>query len=280
MLCAFRAQFFGNFFMLIVVVYILLGMIAGTLSGLFGIGGGLIVVPVLSYLYKIQGFNPAINMHMAVGTSLAIIIITSIRSLFSHMKHKIEFWSLYRQLFIGVILGTIGGVVLAHYLHSNVIKIIFGVFVLLMSIRMIFFKKTNPKRHLPNKPIMNGAGFIIGAKSGLLGLGGGALTIPFLTYCNVGMRRAVIVSVATSLTVGFVGSLTGILVSFDLPNLPKYSTGYIYWPACLCVAIGSVLFAPVGTMLSHRLPVAILKRFFGIFLVFVGVHMLWPGGIV
>lgn len=261
--------------MLLILTYILIGAIAGTLSGLLGIGGGLIVVPSLAYMFARQHFNPAIIMHMAVATSLSIMIITSSRSLLLHYKRKIKFWAIYRRLVVGVIIGTIVGVVLAHFLHSNVLRIIFGVFVALMAIRMLFGHKAKRSQHFPSTIVMNCVSFIIGAKSGLLGLGGGVVTVPFLLYCNVGMREAVITSIATSLTIAVIGTIAVLITGSYAHGLPSWTTGYIYWPATLTVAIGSVLFAPLGVKLSHWLPTQILKRVFGIVLVLIAIHMLW-----
>ncbi len=260
--------------MVIVLIYLSIGAGAGLLSGLLGIGGGLLVVPSLAFIFMQQKVFPEMVMHQAIGTSLAIMIFTTARSLLAHLQKKIEFWSIYRQLLPGVAVGVVLGSILAHFLHSSVLAIVFAIFVLVIGVKMLLASKVNPKRQLPHRKGMAGMGLVIGGKSGLLGIGGGALTIPFLTYCNVPMRQAVVVSVATGLTVAVIGTVIFTITGLTVASLPPFSFGYVYLPAVAAVAIGSVITAPIGAGLSHRLPVNLLKRIFGVFLLFVGVHML------
>lgn len=256
------------------VFFILSGATAGLLSGLLGIGGGVIVVPMLALLFKWQGFASTTIMHMAAGTSLAVMIATTSRSLASHLKRKIKFWSIYKTLAPSVIIGTMTGAIAAHFIHSDILKIIFGIFVLVVAAKMLLNPKAKPTRQLPGMMGRSIIGFIIGGKSGLLGIGGGALTIPILTHCNVNMRRAVVISVATGLTVATIGTCTFILTGLHTAHLPAWSLGYVYTPAWPFVAGGSALCAPLGVMLSHKINTAWLKRIFAVFLVIVGVHML------
>jgi uncharacterized membrane protein YfcA len=259
---------------LLIELYVL-GMLAGTLSGLLGIGGGLVVVPGLLYLFahNVSMPNDAL-MHMAVGTSLAVMIVTTLRSLLSHLKRDVEFWSIYKPIMPGVIIGTILGALLAHYLQSRSLEIVFAVFILILSIRLLFPAKVNSLRKLPGNRALSVFGLLVGAKSGLLGVGGGALTIPFLTHSNVNIRQAVVVSAATGLTVACIGTVCFILNGWWAVGLPAWSTGYIYWPAWLPMVLGSIVFAPLGTRLPHHLPAPLLKRFFGVFLVLVAIRML------
>lgn len=261
--------------MLIMLGYLLAGIFAGIMSGLIGIGGGLVVVPFLAILFKIHHVGLQFVMHMAIGTSLAVMVVTTIASLLAHMKDHIPFWSIYWRLLPGVIVGAISGAILAHFLHSRVLSVLFGIFVLLVAFRMLFERKTNPKRHLPGMLGMSSIGFGVGALSSLLGIGGGALTIPFFTYCNVSLRIAVVVSIAVGLTVAVIGTFTYSLTGLYAVNLPRWSTGYIYWPAWFVVGVGSILFAPIGAYLSRHLSTNILKKIFAIFLIFIGIHMLW-----
>jgi uncharacterized protein len=259
----------------ILISYFILGSCAGFLSGLFGIGGGLVVVPGLTILFAWQHFPPEIIMHLAAGTSLAVMIFTAARSLLAHLKRGAVIWPIYKKLLPGVILGAVGGALLAYRLHSRILMIVFAVFVLLMALRMFFIKSLSFDQHrLPGPLGMTFAGLTIGGKSGLLGLGGGAITIPFLTYCEVSMRQAVAVSVAISLTIGVIGTLMFIITGSFSALAPSKTFGYIYWPAVLVVMMGSLLFSPIGVRLSHSLPTAILKQFFAIFLFVVGIRML------
>jgi len=260
---------------MLLLVYFIIGTVAGTLSGLLGIGGGLLVVPALAFVFTQHAIVvPELVMHVAAGTSLTVMIATTARSMWSHAKKGVHFWPIYQQLMPGVIVGTVCGAVLAHFLHSKMLGLIFAIFILLVALKMLLQRKTNPTRQLPGRFGMKLCGFAIGAKSGLLGVGGGALTIPLLTYCNVSMRVAVVVSIATGMTVAIIGSISFLLSGLHASGLPPQTIGYIYWPACLSAAFGSVLFAPLGAKLSHILPVDLLKRLFGLFLLVVGVHML------
>ena|SRR3990167_5405202 len=259
---------------MIFLFYIVTGMFAGFLSGLLGIGGGLFIVPALLMIFQWQHTITNHLMHLVIGTSLAIIIITSLRSLLAHMKYKVPFWDIYKPLFPGIVVGVMGGVILAHYLESKTLKIIFAIVLLLLALKLLLERGNKWQFSLPNRFGMGVAGFLIGGKSGLLGLGGGALIIPFLTSCSISMRVALVASIATSLTVSVVGTVGSILSGWYVSNLPQWSTGFVYWPAVFSIGLSSALFAPLGAKLSHRIPVNILKRIFAVFLLLIGIKML------
>lgn len=259
---------------ILLVAYLLLGIFTGLMSGLLGVGGGLVVVPGLVWLFGYANFPPAYIMHFAVGTSLAAMIMTTLRAILAHRQYHIEFWPVFHRLAPGIVIGVIAGVVLGHYLHSHVLEIIFGISALAIALDMFFLRKINAQRHLPGVAGITIVSIILGALSGLLGIGGGTFVIPFLTYCNVTMRVAMVVSLVTGLTVSIVGTLvvmlTGGVGHFTLP----WSTGFVYWPAWICLVIGSLSFVPVGVALAYRLPVSVLQRFFALFLLFVGIRLL------
>ena len=262
--------------LLLFAYYFIIGVFAGTMSGLLGIGSGVIVVPALALLFSYQHVTSSLIMHMAAGTSLASMVVTTSRALYGHLHRRVPFWEIYRKFILGVILGTIAGAVLAHYLHSRTLGIIFGIVVLLFGMKMFFQKSSKLSKHrLPGKIGCSLVGFIIGGKSGLLGLGGGTFSIPFLTHCSVSMRQAVVISAAIGVTVAVIGSITFAITGMHAAGLPQWSTGYIYWPAWLGIIAGSLCFVPLGVKLSHRLQTAILRRVFAIFLLIVGLHMLY-----
>ena len=214
-------------FVLIIILYFILGAFAGTMSGLLGIGGGVVIVPGLAYLFSLQHFSSNLTMHMAAGTSLAVIAMGTLRGLYAHRRYKVKFFVIYRRLVPGIVVGVILGVWLAHWLNGDVLRIIFGAFLILIALRMLLMRKVSVHRQLPGKVGMVSMGFLIGGKSGLLGIGGGAITTPFLIYCNVSMREAVMVAIAVSLTVSTLGAvMVGIAGSF-VQGLPAWSTGYI-----------------------------------------------------
>lgn len=257
------------------IAFCFLGVAAGLMSGLLGIGGGLIVVPGLAFLLRYEDIPHHLIMHMAIGTSLATMILTSISALVSHIRRKVVFWPIYRLLMPGIVVGTVVGATIANFLDTRVLEILFALFILYMSFRLLIVKHFDGRSELPGAPVMSMAGFTVGLKSGLLGVGGGALTVPFLTYCNVSIRTAVVVSAATSLTVAIMGTITFMITGVYSSNLPVHSTGFVYWPACIPIMILSLLVTPLGVKLSHHLSINTLKFIFGIFLLAVGIQMLW-----
>lgn len=258
---------------IIVILYFVLGAFAGTMSGLLGIGGGVVVVPGLALLFRLQHFPADLIMHLAAGTSLAVMIGTTLRALYAHRRNKTKFWYIYRRILPAIVIGVVVGAIVAHYLNSRVIAIIFGVFIFMIGIHLLLGKKVNPHRNLPGPLGMWGAGLLIGGKSGLLGVGGGSVMVPFLLYCNVELRTAMVVSIATSLTVSIVGTIAVGITGMHASGLPPFTTGYIYWPAWIAVVLGSILFAPLGAALSYRISVNWLRRLFAVFLLLVGLHL-------
>lgn len=259
---------------LIIFLYVILGAFAGTISGLLGVGGGVIIVPGLAWLFRLQHFPNSFVMHIAAGTSLAVMIGTTLRTLYTHRHYKTKFWHIYKRLLPTVIIGVILGAILAHYLHSKVITLIFATFILLTALNLLFGKKVNPHQDLPGPLGMWSTGLVIGGKSGLLGVGGGSIIVPFLLFCNIEIRTAMMVSIVTSLTVAIIGTITVSLTGMYAKGLPAWTTGYIYWPAWIGVSIGSILLAPLGAALSYRISVSLLRRIFAIFLLLMSLHLL------
>ncbi|PHQ81503.1 MAG: hypothetical protein COB66_02050 [Coxiella sp. (in: Bacteria)] len=263
--------------LLILFIYFLLGGITGLCAGLLGIGGGIIVVPALAYIFHHDHMPAMYVMHLAVGTSLAIMVSTTLRSLKSHLAHqgRGEFWGIAKLFMPTVIVGVVGGAFLADYLHSNVLRMIFGIALLLIAIRILFFSRPPKKtRVLPANIKMRSAGLIMGILSGLLGIGGGTTAVPYLLYYQVSMRTAVRVAIFVGLLVAIVGAIAYGIAGINEP-LPAHCWGYIYWPAWLGTSVGSVLFAPFGVRLSYFLPTDTLKRLFALLMVLISIHMLF-----
>ncbi|MBS0349928.1 MAG: sulfite exporter TauE/SafE family protein [Proteobacteria bacterium] len=261
-------------YIILIVGFIFLGAFAGIMAGLLGIGGGLVVVPGLAYLYYYTAVPHNHLMQMAEGTSLAIMIPTTIRSLLAHLQRKAEVWPIFSKLLPSVIVGAILGALLAHVVNSKVLQILFGFFVLYMAVRLWFDSRTEAQGKLPGPVGLNIFGTIVGAKSGLLGIGGGVLTIPFLTRWSVPIRDSIAISNAVSFTVSIIGTLSFIISGLMVKGMPAWSTGYVYWPAWLPVALVSMIVAPWGVKLAHHLSPKILKRIFSIFLLMVAGQML------
>ena len=260
--------------MVALITYLVLGAFAGLVAGLLGVGGGLIIVPVLVFIFTGQGMADHLIVHMAVGTSLATIVFTSISSVRAHHQHGAVLWPVFWQLTPGIVIGAWLGALFADALASDQLRRFFGVFELLVAIQMTFNVKPRPHRQLPGRAGMFGAGGVIGAISAIVGIGGGTMTVPFLVWCNVAMRKAVATSSACGLPIAIAGAAGFIVTGWNTIDLPTYSSGYVYWPAFAGIVIASVLFAPVGARLAHRLPAAQLKRIFAILLYILGFRML------
>lgn len=258
------------------LAYLGLGMFAGIMSGMMGAGGGLVTVPGLVFVFQLQAFPPSLIMHVAVGTTLAKMMVVASRSLLAHMKRNIQFFYLYKKMVPGLVAGVIGGSIVAHFMYSSVLKMAFGCFVVYLAVKL-FLKNGSTKAHkpLPGRKGLLLAGSFVGIQSGLFGIGGSAFTVPYLTNRGVSIRVAVIVSVSFAVTVAALGALTFIVVGYHAPGLPHWSTGYIYWPAWCGLVLGGVVMAPIGAKWSHALPPEKLERFFAVFLAIVGLHMLW-----
>lgn len=258
----------------ILLVYLLVGAFAGTIAGLLGVGGGLIIVPVLALLFQRWGFADGVVMHLAIGTSLATIVLTAISSMRAHHKRGAVDWPVFRRLTPGIVVGALAGAAIADFMPAKALRLFFGVFELAVATQIGLNLMASPHRRLPGKAGMGIAGTAIGALSAVVGIGGGTLTVPFLVWCNVGLRNAVATSSATGLPIAVAGAVGFVLTGWNAQDLPPWSTGYLYWPALLGIAAASLVFAPLGAWLAHTLPVHTLRRFFAIFLAVLGVRML------
>lgn len=259
---------------LLIALYLVLGAIAGTLAGLFGIGGGLVIVPVLIFSAELQGFSHEVAAHLAVGTSLATIVFTSISSIRSHHQHKAVNWAIVRSMGVGIVVGALLGAVTAAMLSGALLQLIIGIFVIVMAVKMLLDINPKPGRDLPGRVGLGVAGTGIGWASALFGIGGGTLTVPFLSWCNVRMQNAVGTSAACGFPIAFAGALANVATGWNHPELPPLSAGFIYLPAFAGIVLASMLFASVGASLAHRLDARLLKKAFAIFLILVGIRFL------
>ena len=254
--------------------YALLGLFAGAMAGLLGVGGGLIIVPLLAALFNSQGFAAQHLMQLAVGTSLATIVFTSLSSAWAHQRRGAVSWPIMQQLSMGIVLGGWLGGVLAVWLGGLLLAGLFGVFELLVATQMAFGRPPSPHRTRPGRLRNLISGVLIGAVSTLLGIGGGTLTVPYLVWHNIDMRQAVGTSAACGLPIALVGSLGFAAVGWGQEDLPAGSSGYLYWPAVLAISVTSILGAPVGAWLAHRLSRQRLKRLFAAFFALLGLYMI------
>ncbi len=256
------------------LLYLALGAFAGVMAGMLGVGGGLIIVPVLAWIFGRQSVSDALIMHLAIGTSLASIVITSISSIRAHHQRGAVLWPAFWRLTPGIVIGAWLGAAVADLLSSAALTKIFAVFVLMVAAQMAFGAKPAPQRELPKPTGMAATGVVIGMVSAIVGIGGGSLTVPFLSWCNTPIRQAVATSAACGLPIALAGALGFIVTGLNAPHLPAWSLGYVYGPALVGVAFASMLTAPLGAKLAHTLPTNSLKKVFAVFLAAVGSKML------
>ncbi len=260
--------------LLMLGAYLLVGSGAGVLAGLLGVGGGVVIVPVLVWVFRHNGFDDSLLMQLAVGTSLGTIVVTSLSSIRAHQRRNAILWPVVLRLAPGIVAGAWLGAVIAGALPSPVLQRVFAVFIILIGLQMASGRQPMGGGRLPGAAGMLGAGGVIGTVSALVGIGGGSLTVPFLTWAGVQMRNAVATSAACGLPIALAGTLGFVVEGWHNPVLPAGSTGYLYWPALLGVVSASFLTAPIGARLAHSLPVKALKRVFALLLLVLGVRML------
>ena len=258
----------------IILIYLGLGVVVGVLAGLLGVGGGLIIVPMVVFTLTWQGVPSQHLMHLALGTSMASIIFTSVSSFWAHHQRGAVHWLVVRRIVLGILVGTFLGSCLASRMSTNLLKGIFVVFLYYMGFQLLANKKPRPARGLPGPLGMFGVGSGIGAVSSLVGIGGGLLSVPFMVWCNLTVHDAIGTSAAIGFPIAIAGTIGYIVNGLQVPGLPPYSLGYVYLPALAGIVAASVLTAPLGARLAHSLPVEKLKRVFALFLFVMGIKML------
>jgi hypothetical protein len=267
-------------FAFITFTYFFTGAVAGVLAGLLGVGGGIIIVPALVMVFTSQGFSLEVMMHMAIATSLATIVFTSLSSIQSHHARGGVDWSLFRMMSVGVCIGATLGVLSVMQLSGEHLRLIIGVFATFIAVKMLFSKDREKKTRRQATPkLLWSAGLGIGWFSSLLGIGGGTLSVPFLSALNLSMQRAIGTAAACGFPIALTGAIANMLVTqFDstvAESLPAFSVGYVYLPAVFGLSLTSVIFAKLGARIAHRLPAVALKKAFGLSLLLVGIKFLF-----
>ncbi|MBI3528756.1 MAG: sulfite exporter TauE/SafE family protein [Betaproteobacteria bacterium] len=257
------------------IVYLLVGLFVGFFAGLLGIGGGLILVTLMVYLFTLQGFPADRLLHLALGTSITSIVFTSISSLRAHHKHGAVRWDILRVATPGLVVGTLLGTVVADSLKSKYLAIFFVIFVYYSAVQMFADVKPKPTRQLPGKPGMTLTATIVGVISSLVGIGGGVMTIPLMSLCNVPMRQAIGTSAALGLPIAIAGTVGFIVTGLGKDHLPALSVGYVYLPALVGIVIGTFVTVPWGAKMAHTMPVTRLKKIFAVILFILATRMLW-----
>jgi uncharacterized membrane protein YfcA len=257
------------------LAYLALGGFVGLMAGLLGIGGGGIMVPVLTSLFVVQGIPHEHLAHLALGTAMAAIIPSSLSSLMTHHRHGAVRWDVVRYITPGILAGTFLATFIAALIPTRGLAIFFACFMILMSLQMLANLKPKPSRGLPGPLGISGVGTGIGGISALVAIGGGALTVPFLTWCNIKVQHAIGTSAAVGLPIALAGALGYFINGWAVAGLPSATLGFIYLPALLLMAPLSILTAPLGARLAHRLPIATLKRVFAVMLAILATQMVY-----
>jgi uncharacterized membrane protein YfcA len=256
-----------------ILLYACAGACAGIMAGLLGVGGGLIIVPMLAFIFTQQHVQPEVIQHLALGTSLASIMFTSISSMRAHHKRKAVEWPIVLRITPGILAGGIIGSWLAAQLSTRMLKVLFVVFLFSVAVQMLLDLK--PKTH--QRPGMFGfisVGSLIGGISSLVGIGGGTMSVPFMLRCNVTMHNAIGTSAAIGFPIALAGAVGYAVNGWNTAALPAGSIGYIYLPALCGVALASIFTAPLGARLAHGLPIRTLKKIFAGLLIVIGSKML------
>lgn len=250
------------------------GVFSGVVSGLIGVGGGIVIVPFLAWLFTLYGMPAETIMQTAVATSLATIIITSVAAVYAQHKRGAVMWPVLWALTPGIAVGAWFGADFAHFLTTNIMEIIFGSFLLLNGLRMAIKIKPKPHRKLPSTAPLFISGGLIGFFSTLVGIGGGALVVPYMNWHNVVMKKAIAMGSACGLPIAIFGAISFIIIGFDASNLPEGNIGYINIPAFFGIGLTTLFSTTLGVHFAHTLPTEILKKVFAVISLTVGVKML------
>jgi uncharacterized protein len=259
----------------LIAALLLLGAAIGFAAGLLGIGGGMLAVPFMTVLFTAQKFPPQHVVHMAIATSLATIMFTSISSVRAHHKHGAVLWPVARQLAPGILIGSLVGAKVAGALPGRWLTLIFALFVATSATQLLLGRKPKPTRQLPGTAGMLGAGGAIGVVSAIVGAGGAFLSMPFMLWCNVRMHNAVATAAALGFPIAVAGTLGYVISGWHMTGITPGAIGYIHVPALLTLAVASVTTAPLGARLAHRLDTGRLKRVFALLLYLIAGFMLY-----
>lgn len=254
---------------------LVLGLAAGLLAGLFGIGGGLVIVPVLAVLFVAQGFPEDAALLMAVATSLATIIMTAVSSVLAHHRLGAVLWAKVFRLSPMIMVGAAIGAVVAEHITADALRYVLIVFLFYAGTLMALQVKPKPGAGKQAAWMDFSVAAMIGVLSSIVGIGGGTLTVPYLVHGRMPMSNAVAVSGACGLPIAIAGTASYALLGWDAVDLPEWSLGYVYLPAFAGIALSSIFTAPLGAKLANKLPAAKLKRYFSLLLFVMAVKLLW-----
>ncbi len=258
---------------------LVLGAATGFAAGLLGIGGGMVMVPFLTMLFTARGFPVEHIVHMAIATSLATILFTSLSSVRAHHRRGAVLWPVARWLAPGIVVGSLIGAQVAGWLKTGWLALVFAIFVGFSATQMLFDRKPAPTRELPRHAGMIGVGSIIGFISSIVGAGGGFISVPFMTWCNVRIHNAVATSAALGFPIALAGAIGYVIAGLHEARVPPGNIGYINVPSLLCIVATSVLTAPLGAKTAHAMDVKSLKRVFAMLLYSLAAYMAYKAAV-
>ncbi|WP_162583680.1 sulfite exporter TauE/SafE family protein [Variovorax sp. PBS-H4] len=255
-----------------------LGVATGFLAGLLGIGGGMLMVPFITIILAGRGVSSALAVKIAIATSMATIVFTSVSSVRAHHQRGTLRWDIVGRLAPGIVVGSLVSSmgVFAH-VKGSWLAVFFGLFVSFSATQMFLDRKPQPTRQMPGRGGQIAAGGAIGFLSGLVGAGGGFISVPFMTWCNVAIHSAVATSAALGFPIALANVLGYVVAGQGVADLPAASFGYIWLPALAVLAACSIATAPLGARAAHALPVKVLKRVFAAVLYGLAAYMLYKG---
>ncbi len=255
-----------------------LGLTGGFMAGLLGVGGGMVLVPFIVWILTGRGVEDGLAVKMAIATSMATIMFTSISSMRAHHKRGMVRWDLVKGIAPGIMIGAlVVSLGVFALLKGAWLSVVFGVLVIGAASQMFLDRKPKPTRQMPQRPGQMAAGSVIGFLSGLLGAGGGFLSVPFMTWCNVAIHNAVATSSALGFPIAIFNVFGYVISGWSVVNRPALSVGYVWLPALAVIVCCSVLTAPLGARTAHALPVKTLKRIFAMVLMLLAISMLMQG---
>ncbi|HUK05712.1 MAG TPA: sulfite exporter TauE/SafE family protein [Burkholderiales bacterium] len=255
-------------------IYLAIGLTVGFLAGLLGIGGGMVMVPMLVFVFSAKQFPPEHMMHLALATAMATIVFTSLSSVRAHHRHGAVDWRVARTMAPGIVAGALAASLVAGFVPTRPLAVFFALFMLYASLQMFFEIKPEATRQLPGTAGLFGVGAGIGALSSVLAAGGAFLSIPFLARCNVPLKRAIGTAAANGFPIAVAGTAGYVLNGLHAAGLPEGSLGFVYLPALAIIVTASMPTAPLGARLAHRLPVKRLRIVFALVLLALALRML------
>jgi uncharacterized membrane protein YfcA len=255
--------------------YLAIGVTVGFLAGLFGIGGGMIMVPMLVFVFTAKGFPAEHMMHLSLATSMATIVFTSLSSVRAHHRHDAVDWAVAPAMARVMVVAALASTLIAVFFQTRPLSIFFTGFMFYAATQMFIEVKARPSRQLPGAAGLFGVGAGIGALSSVLAAGGAFLSIPFLAWCNVPLKRAIGTAAANGFPIAAAGTAGYVLNGLRADGLPEGSLGFVYLPALAIIVLASMPTAPLGARLAHRLPVRRLRIVFALMLFAIALRMLW-----